>query len=55
MSKGSRQRTLNSEQFNDSYDRIFGAKNDNDKRVPQNKEEEYSGEQRPKTGKEEIV
>tara|TARA_R110002020_G_scaffold445445_1_gene657347 strand:- start:3836 stop:4006 length:171 start_codon:yes stop_codon:yes gene_type:complete len=27
MSKGSRQRTGNTPQFNDNYDKIFGAKN----------------------------
>jgi len=54
MSKGSRQRTLNSDKFNANYDRIFGVKNDRDNRVPRHEEEECSkNNDRPK--KEESI
>lgn len=40
MGKGSRQRTLNTDKFNDSYDLIFGAKKDDtDRRIPRQQEE----------------
>jgi len=39
MSKGSRQRTLNSTKFNDNYDSIFGDKNESDNRIPRQQEE----------------
>lgn len=38
MSKGSRQRTVNSQKFNDNYDRIFGVRDD-DTGIPRIKEE----------------
>ena len=38
MSKGSRQRTGNTPQFNNNWDKIFGAKDDNSS-VPRRQEE----------------
>lgn len=52
MGKGSRQRTLNTDRFNDNYDRIFGVKNESDKRVPQDKEEECRSKSEPTEEKE---
>ena len=37
MSKGSRQRTLNTKRFNDNYDSIFGDKNESNRAVPREK------------------
>lgn len=56
MGKGSRQRTLNSSQFNDNYDRIYGDnRNERSKRVPQEKGEEYSSERDTKTKQDKTV
>lgn len=55
MGKGSRARTLNTPDFNSNYDKIFGAKDERHKRVPQEKGEEYSGQRDTKAKQDETL